>query len=177
MVGQQYALSYIIGELHVEFVDGDEDTIGTNRNALVWDTEANSVLKQWGRKEVNRIAREWAQRRSDDNQKMLEQNELYKEFKSRTSDARTGNRRALQLADKLVRQSIAKNPTASVEELQPIVQTSLDFLEFDAFVEIAEDLVDADLHDTVAIMRLFREWENRGGQGDGESRQRPHRYD
>ena len=159
VVGQQYALSYIIGELHVEFVDGAEDTVGTNRNALVWDTEANSVLKEWGQKEVNRIAREWARRRSHDNQRMLERNEIYKEFKSRASDARTGNRRALQLADKLVRQSIAKNPTASVEDLQPIVQMSLDFLEFDAFVEIAEDLVEADLHDTVAIMNLFREWE------------------
>ena len=47
VVGQQYALSYIIGELHVEFVDSVEDTVGTNRNALVWDTEANSALKQW----------------------------------------------------------------------------------------------------------------------------------
>ena len=60
VVGQQYALSYIIGELHVEFVDAAEDTIGTNRNALVWDTDANAALKEWGRTEVNKIAREWA---------------------------------------------------------------------------------------------------------------------
>ena len=159
VVGQQYALSYIIGELHVEFVDEIEDTVGTNRNALVWDTEANSVLKHWGQKEVNRVAREWARRRSDDNQRILERSELYRDFKSKASDIRTGNRRALQLADKLVRQSIAKNPTASVEELQPIVQTSLDFLEFDAFLDIAGDLLEADLNDTVAIMELFREWE------------------
>ena len=41
-VGQQYALSYIIGELVAEFVDEIEDTIGTSRNTLVWDTDANS---------------------------------------------------------------------------------------------------------------------------------------
>ena len=51
VVGQQYALSYIIGELHVEFVDDAEDTIGTNRNALVWDTEANAALMEWGKRE------------------------------------------------------------------------------------------------------------------------------
>ena len=44
VVGQQYALSYLIGELHAEFVDGKEDTIGTTRNSLVWDTEANMAL-------------------------------------------------------------------------------------------------------------------------------------
>ena len=58
VVGQQYALSYIIGELHVEFVDAAEDTIGTNRNALVWDIDANAALGQWGRDEVNKVARD-----------------------------------------------------------------------------------------------------------------------
>ena len=157
VVGQQYALSYIIGELDVEFVDDAEDTIGTNRNALVWDTDANAALKQWGQKEVNRIARQWAARRREDNRKKLEQNELYLEFRSRADE--TGNSRALKLADQLVRQAIAKNPTATFEELEPIIQMSIDFLEFDTFWEIASDLGDADLHDTGAILNLFKEWQ------------------
>ena len=49
VVGQQFALSYLIGELHVDFVDEAEDTIGTTRNSLVWDTESNTALKAWGR--------------------------------------------------------------------------------------------------------------------------------
>ena len=157
VVGQQYALSYIIGELHVEFVDAFEDTIGTNRNALVWDTESNVALKEWGRKEVNMIAREWAQKRADDNRKALDRNPLYRDFKKRASDI--GSRRAMKLADQLVTQSITKNPTATMNELQPIIQMSLNFLEFDSFLEIASDLVEADLHDTAAVLNLFREWQ------------------
>ncbi len=157
VVGQQYALSYIIGELHVEFVDAGEDTIGTNRNTLVWDTDANTALREWGQTEVNRIAREWARRRSEDNRRMLEQNALYLDFKIRASE--TGNRRALQLADRLVRQSIQKNPTASMKELEPIIQMSLDFLEFDTFLEIATEMVEADLGNTGRILNLFREWQ------------------
>ena len=157
VVGQQYALSYIIGELHVEFVDAAEDTVGTNRNALVWDTEANAALKKWGQKEVNRIAREWAAKRSADNSKRLEQNNLYLDFKRQANE--TGSNRALKLADQLVRQSIDKNPTAPFEELEPIIQMSLDFLEFDAFWEIAADLAEADLQDKGAILNLFREWQ------------------
>lgn len=157
VVGQQYALSYIIGELHVEFVDEVEDTIGTNRNALVWDTEANTALRNWGEKEANRIAREWAQKRSSDNERRLEQNPAYLAFQERASE--TDSDRAKGFADRLVRQAIRKNPTADVEELQPIIQYALDFIEFDAFMEIAESLADADLDDPARIMGLFREWE------------------
>ena len=157
VVGQQYALSYIIGELQVEFVDEIEDTIGTNRNALVWDTDPNTALKEWGKREVNKIAREWARKRSEDNRRQLEENELYRNFLEQAKE--TGNRRALKLADQLVRQAIDKNPTASFEELEPIIQMSLDFLEFDAFWESAEDLTESDLDNTGTIFNLFREWQ------------------
>ena len=157
VVGQQYALSYIIGELHVEFVDENEDTIGTNRNALVWDTEANTALKAWGQRQVNKIARQWAEKRSEDNQRTLEKSQLYRQFKKKADEL--GKRRARKLADRLVRQSIQNNPTALPDELRPIIQMSLDFLEFDAFAELAAELVDADVRDTRAILGLFREWQ------------------
>ena len=158
VVGQQYALSYIIGELHVEFVDAAEDTIGTNRNALVWDIDANAALRRWGRDEVNRIAREWAQKRSEDNLRELEQNELYQNYKRKARET-GGNARALKLGDQLVRQTIGKNRTESEDELKSTIQTTLNFLEFDAFLDIASDLVEADLHDTGKILNLFREWQ------------------
>ena len=157
VVGQQFALSYLIGELHVEFVDEGEDTIGTTRNSLVWDTEANMALKEWGQKEVNRIAREWSKKRHKDNERQLEENAVYGKFRERAEEI--GNKRALKLADQLVRQAIDKNPIAEVAELEPIIQTSLDFLEFDAFWEIAEDLAETEFEDTEKLLNLFREWE------------------
>jgi hypothetical protein len=158
VVGQQYALSYIIGELHVEFVDAAEDTIGTNRNSLVWDIDANATLRRWGRDAVNRIAREWAEKRREDNLRALDQNELYQDYKRKAGET-GGNARALKLGDQLVRQTIEKNTTASEDELKSAIQTTLNFLEFDAFLDIASDLVDADLHDTGKILNLFREWQ------------------
>ena len=157
VVGQQYALSYIVGELHAEFVDDVEDTVGTNRNALVWDTDANTKLMAWGRSEVNRVAREWARKRSDDNQRRLQDNDLYREFKAKASD--TGNRRALDLADQLVRQVIGRNPTADAKDIEPVIRSSLNFIEFDAFLEIAQDLANSDLEDVGRIFTLFQEWE------------------
>ena len=157
VVGQQYALSYIVGELNVEFVDEKEDTIGTTRNELVWDTEANEALRQWGQKEVNGIAREWASKRSEDKRKRLEQNQIYQEFKRKASEI--GNGRATKIIDTIVRQTIEKNPVAEFEELEPTIRMSLDFLEFDAFWEIAADLAEANLDNVDTIFELFREWQ------------------
>lgn len=157
VVGQQYALSYLVGELHAEFVDEVEDTIGTSRNVLVWDTEANEKLMEWGKRKVNKIAREWAEKRQNDNLHKLERNELYRGFKDRANEI--GNERALKLADTLVRQAIGKNPTAGVDELSPIIKTSLDFLEFDTFWEITQDLVGSDVDDISKLLVLFKEWE------------------
>ena len=157
VVGQQYALSYLVGELHAEFVDEVEDTIGTNRNALVWDTEANTRLMEWGRKQVEKIAREWAEKRRQDNERSLQQNDLYRDFRERASSS--GNKRALDLADKLVRQMISKNPTADAEDVKPVIQTSLDFIEFNAFWDIAQDVAASDLKDIDRLFTLFREWQ------------------
>lgn len=157
VVGQQFALSYLIGELHVEFVDEVEDTIGTTRNSLVWDTDPNTALKKWGKEEVNKIARKWAKKRSDDNEHQLKENALYVAFRKQAEE--TGNKRALKLADRLVRQVIDKNPTADVAEIEPVIQTSLDFLEFNAFWEIAADLTETEFADTEKLLKLFREWE------------------
>ena len=157
VVGQQYALSYLVGELHAEFVDDTEDTIGTSRNVLVWDTEANAKLMEWGKRQVNKIAREWAEKRQKDNVRMLEANELYSGFKDRAKEI--DNQRALKLADSLVRQAISKNPTAGVDELEPIIKTSLDFLEFDTFWAITQDLVQSDVDDVGKLLDLFKEWE------------------
>ena len=156
VVGQQYALSYLIGELNVEFVDEVEDTIGTTRNSLVWDTERNIALMDWGKKEVNKIAREWSDKRRADNERQLQENELYRLFRERAEEI--GNRRALNLADKLVRQAI-ENPTTDANQVELLIKMCLDFLEFDAFWEIAENIKDTELDNVETLIKLFREWE------------------
>ena len=156
-VGQQYALSCLIGELHVEFVDAEEDTIGNSRNSLVWETEANAALKRWGQTQINKIARAWAERRRADNERRLEDNHLYGKFRQQAEDL--GRGRALVLADQLVRQTIKSNPDAGVEGIQPLIQTALDFLQFDAFGEIVQDVTQAKAEDTGKLVALFREWQ------------------
>ena len=161
VVGQQFALSYLIGELHVEFVDEEEDTIGTTRNSLVWDTDANAILLEWGKAEVQKIAREWSDRRGADNERRLQENKLYRKFQEQAGkiDKKREFKQADRLVRQMIRQAIDKNPTADVEQFEPIIQMFLDFWEFDSFREMAKDLTEADLQDTEKMIDLFREWE------------------
>ena len=158
VVGQQYALSYLIGELHVDFVDeAKEDFIGTTRNSLVWDAEPNTALKKWGQKEVNKIAREWSNKRNKDNERKFQEHPLYSDFQEKAADI--GNKRAMSLADQLIRQVIRKNPVIKDKELKRLIENCLDFLEFDTFWEIAEKIAETELGDVGEILELFREWQ------------------
>ena len=161
IVGQQFALSYLIGELHVDFVDEVEDTIATTRNSLVWDTEANTALKEWGKKEVNKKASLWAKKRSEDNKHKLKEHPLYLEFQEQAE--KINKKREFKQADQLVQQLILKsidtNPDADIEDFEPVVQMFLDFWKFDSFREMAENIRDAEIEEPEKLLTLFREWE------------------
>jgi len=156
-VGQQYALSYLVGELHAEFVDDIEDTISTTRNSLVWDTEANVALLEWGRNEVNRIAREWAEKRSRDNERELAQNALYQRF-LRESE-RFEDNRVRKAADRLIKSVISSNPLADARSQEPVIQYCIDYVEFDAFRELATEIAETEAVNPAVLVDLFREWE------------------
>jgi Histidine kinase-, DNA gyrase B-, and HSP90-like ATPase len=156
-VGQQYALSYLVGELSAEFVDAEEDTVATSRNTLVWDTEANRAFKAWGVKEVNRIARLWADRRGKDNERSLEQSPMYQLFVRESAGVE--NVRARRAADKLIRETLKANPAGDDRTKEATIRMCIDYLKFDAFVDLANDLAEAEVGDPAQLLRLFREWE------------------
>jgi hypothetical protein len=156
-VGQQYALSYLVGELNAEFVDAEEDTIATSRNTLVWDTEANRAFKAWGEKQVNTIAREWAERRGRDNEAILEESPLYEQFQRESSGIE--NARARRAAERLIKSTLAGNPLGSSKSAEAVVRLCIDYLKFDAFVDLADDLSRTNAADPAELARLFREWE------------------
>jgi hypothetical protein len=157
VVGQQYALSYLVGELTADFVDEGEDFISTGRNSLIWDAEPNAALKIWGQKKLNRIAREWGERRSDENKRRLESDPLYQEFKDRAG--RLGTRRAGKVADALIRKVVSDNVLGDERATRTAIQLCLDFMEFDSFVELAAELRAVEDIDVSRLMELFREWE------------------
>ena len=161
VVGQQFALSYLIGELHAEFVDEIEDMIATTRNSLVWDTEENIALKEWGQKEVNKIASLWAKRRSEDNKRKLEQHPLYIKFKEQADeiDKKLEFEKADRLIKQLILQSTDKNPDVDIDDFESLVEMFIDFWKFDSFQDMAEKISESGIEEPEKLLNLFRQWE------------------
>ena len=161
VIGQQFALSYLIGELNVDFVDEQEDTIATARNSLVWDAEPNKTLKEWGKKEVNRIASLWAKRRKKDNERRLLDHSLYIKFQKQADeiDKKLEFERADRLIRQLILKSLDKSHNADIEDFEPMVDMFINFWQLDSFQEMAENIRDADVQNPEKLLTLFRDWE------------------
>ena len=96
-------------------------------------------------------------RRRKDNEHRFSQHPLYKKFKEEADafDDRTIKR----VADRLIQQVIADNPVCSDEAQEKAIQMCLDFMQFNAFAELAQEVGVAEIKDVGKLLDLFREWE------------------
>ncbi len=55
--GEHTVRSYLVGELHADWLDEEEDLIQTDRRDIMWSEELCTAFEQWGQKIVSRIGR------------------------------------------------------------------------------------------------------------------------
>ena len=53
--GEHSVRSYLVGELHADWLDEDEDLIQTDRRDILWSDELAAAFQDWGQKVVKRI--------------------------------------------------------------------------------------------------------------------------
>lgn len=53
--GEHNIRSYLVGELHADWLDEDEDLIQTDRRDILWSNEVAAAFQNWGRRVVKRI--------------------------------------------------------------------------------------------------------------------------
>src|SRR3954451_7763413 len=62
----QFARAYVIGEVHAEFLDDEEDSIATARNAVNWESDAGQALGKWGAAALVDVLGRWVKQRHDE---------------------------------------------------------------------------------------------------------------
>ena len=55
--GEYDIRSYLVGELHAEWLDGDDDLIQTDRRDILWSSEVGQAFEAWGQGVVKRIGK------------------------------------------------------------------------------------------------------------------------
>lgn len=53
--GEHNVRSYLVGELHADWLDQDDDLIQTDRRDILWSDELGSAFEKWGQRIVQRI--------------------------------------------------------------------------------------------------------------------------
>ena len=54
--GEYVARSYLVGEMHADWLDDKEDLIQTHRQDILWSSELGQALAEWGRQLVKEVA-------------------------------------------------------------------------------------------------------------------------
>ncbi|KEO81294.1 ATP-binding protein [Tumebacillus flagellatus] len=55
--GEHTIRSYLVGELHADFLDLDEDLIQTDRRDILWSHELGKAFEQWGQTLISKIGK------------------------------------------------------------------------------------------------------------------------
>ncbi len=150
---QTIAFSYMIGNIEAEFLDGDEDKIGTNRTSIVWTSEEGEALEEWLQKIIKTVSNKWYELREEKN---------IKRITGDTGDldafvAHLGSERQKEEAKKLIRQ-IAK--TASSDEIaQDLAGYVVESTEYRSFVEFINALDGKPAITAVKFVELMKDWQ------------------
>lgn len=55
--GEYVARSYLVGEVHADWLDDKEDLIQTHRQDILWSSELGQAFSEWGKKIVKEVAK------------------------------------------------------------------------------------------------------------------------
>ena len=55
--GEFVARSYLVGEIHADWLDDEEDLIQTHRQDILWDSKLGQALQKWGKEIVKQVAK------------------------------------------------------------------------------------------------------------------------
>ena len=109
--GEFVARSYLVGEIHADWIDDEEDLIQTHRQDILWASELGKAFSKWGQKIIKKVAKSAGEpRRKLVSERFLEVSKLKEKAHKRFKDEEL-EKTTIQLGEKIGR-------FASEEELE-----------------------------------------------------------
>lgn len=146
----QFARAYVVGEIHAEFLDAQEDNISTARNSVRWESPAGLKLQEWGGRALKYIFKQWLE---------LQQREKEKKIRS-TADfdkwLSSRNPREQKIALKLVK-TIVQDENIEPESAGPLLEIVKTNVEFQAFQELVDEIEESGVK-VHTFLKLFEDW-------------------
>ena len=146
----QFARAHFVGEIHADFLDGEEDLAATARNSVIWESETGQAFQEWGQEALKWAFNEW--------------NELRKKKKveafMRTADfnrwLETRQKSEQRAAEKLIK-ALINDPKIEAESAESLLDIIKSSIETKAFFELV-DSIEESSGGAVTLLQLFDEW-------------------
>ncbi len=151
--GKEFAYPHIFGELEAEFLDGVNDSIGTNRSEINRESEEGLVMMEWGKRKLTQISELWNDNRISDRIKVVTDKPEFSEWFDGLTDPE-------QKLARNIFNSICKNSNLDQERIVDLAGYVKDTFDYRAFQDLAKSIDEAPPEDASKIIDLFRQWEH-----------------
>ena len=156
--GEHSIRSYLVGELHADWLDEDEDLIQTDRRDILWSADVGQAFQEWGQKLIRKIgsmARD--PMRKQTRERFFEvgqvEEKIKREFPAAEQKAIRDN--AQELA-KLIGQTIRADEVEDADVVEPMVQLSLTLAPHLTLDEKLREAADAENTPMAVISGILR---------------------
>ena len=156
--GEHSIRSYLVGELHADWLDESEDLIQTDRRDILWSDELGQAFQEWGRKVIQRIGSITRDpMRKKTRERFFEvgrvEEKIKREFPADEQKAIRDN--AHELA-KLIGQTIRTDEVEDADVVGPMVQLSLTLAPHLTLDEKLREAADAENTPMAVISGILR---------------------
>lgn len=148
----QMTLQYLVGEIHADFLDEEEDLIATYRNEVLWDKTPADKLKQFIIEEIKDICREWPKKRQVEQMENVREEESYQHYIEPLDE------REKQLADSFLGK-LAKKGDYDDETVGEMASYVSSGVQQKSFRNLLREIEQSDIKDTEKLAELFDQYE------------------
>ena len=146
----QFARSHIVGELHANFLDGDDDLAVTARNSVVWESTQGLLLQRWGQAALKWAFEEWVKLRNKEKEDVVIRAGKFNTWLD------TRPPREQKRARKMV-SILVDDPDVELKIVSPLLEIIKSSVESVAFRDLVEELEDSTVT-AATLLKLFGEW-------------------
>ena len=148
--GGKHTYSYITGEVSAEFIDEEEDLVGTNRLSIIWDTAKGEAIREWGAKKMKAVSAELTDSRIKKRKKTVSEDvEIGRWLKGlEPSERRT--------ADRIIDMLATNSRLDDLRRIE-IMKYMRDSFEQRAFTEMVDSLPKDPV--SAEILDVFKTWD------------------
>lgn len=148
----QMALQYLVGELHADFLDEEEDLIATHRNEVLWEKPLANALHRFIVTEIEDVCKEWPSKRRNERMEEIKEEEPYKKYIEPLDE------REKKLADKFLGKLAEQGDydDDTVNEMASYVSSGV---QQKSFQQLLREIENSNISNTDRLVELFDQYE------------------